>query len=86
MWWLSDLRFSPVYHVPCSRNAEQRIGFGTLTSINYAHDLKDGVLIVIHTYTGCDTVSAFADRGKLGALKLMRSEHCQEIFRDGAVM
>ena len=62
--------------MPCSRNAEQITAFGTSTSIRYAHDLKDGVhnyLIVIHTYTGCDTVSAFAGRGKLGAVKLTRS-------------
>ena len=36
----------------------------------------------MHAYTGCDTVSAFAGRGKLGALKLMRSEHWQEVFRE----
>ena len=39
-------------------------------------------LIGMHAYTGCDTVSAFAGRGKLGALKLMRSEHYQEVFRE----
>ena len=27
-------------------------------------------------------MSAFAGRGKLGALKLMRSEHFQEMFRE----
>ena len=27
-------------------------------------------------------MSAFPGRGKLGALKLVRSEHCQEIFRE----
>ncbi|KAJ8399834.1 hypothetical protein AAFF_G00405640 [Aldrovandia affinis] len=36
----------------------------------------------MHAYTGCDTLSAFAGRGKLRALKLiMRSEHFQEVFR-----
>ena len=39
-------------------------------------------LIGMHAYTGCDTVSAFAGRGKLGALKLMRAEHWQEVFRE----
>ena len=39
-------------------------------------------LIVIHAYTGFDTVSAVAGRGKLEALKLNRSEHCQEMFRE----
>ena len=49
------------------------------------HGLEDGVcnyLIGMHAYTGCDTVSAFAGRGKLGALKLLRSEHWQEMFRE----
>ena len=36
----------------------------------------------MQAYSGCDTVSAFAGRGKLGALKLMRSEHWQEVFRE----
>ena len=36
----------------------------------------------MHAFTRCDTVSAFARHGKLGALKLMRSEHCQEMFRE----
>ena len=42
----------------------------------FRHGLGDGVfnyLIGMHAYTGCDTVSAFAGRGKPGALKLMRS-------------
>lgn len=32
-------------------------------------------LVGLHAYTGCDTVSAFAGKGKLGALKLMKKEH-----------
>ena len=47
------------------------------------HGLGDGVcyyLIGMHAYTGCDTVRVFAGHGKLGALKLMRSEHCLEMF------
>ena len=49
------------------------------------HVLGYGVcnsLVGIHAYTGCDTVSAFAGRGKLTALKLIRSEICQEIFHE----
>ena len=47
------------------------------------HGLGDGVchsLIGMQAYTGCDTVSAFAGRGKLAPLKLSRSEHCQEML------
>lgn len=40
-------------------------------------------MIGLHTYTGCDTVSAFAGRGKLKALKLMmRSELFQKVFHE----
>ena len=39
-------------------------------------------LIGVYSDTGCDTVCAFAGRGKLGTLKLMSSEHCQEMFRE----
>ena len=49
------------------------------------HGLGDGVcdsLIGMPAYTVCETGSAFAGRGKLGALKQMRSEHCQEMFRE----
>ena len=49
------------------------------------HGLGDGVcyyLIGMHAYTGCDTVSVFAGRGKLGALPLMIPKHCRELFRE----
>ena len=37
----------------------------------------------MHAYTGCDTVSAFVGRGKMGALKLMKSETTyQEAFSE----
>lgn len=41
-------------------------------------------LIGMHAYTGCDTVSTFASKGKLGALKLLRSsKEVQETFELG---
>ena len=65
---------------------------GTKNRVRYLDIMKlwqrlgDGVcsaLIGLHTYTGCDTVSAFAGRGKLRALKLMmRSEVFQTVFRE----
>jgi len=37
----------------------------------------------LHTYTGCDTVSAFAGRGKVSALqKLEHEKSTQEVFSD----
>ena len=30
------LRSPPIYHAPCSRNAERRIGLGILTLLSYA--------------------------------------------------
>lgn len=38
-------------------------------------------LLGMHAFNGCDTVSAFAGRGKVGALKQMKSqEDCREAF------
>lgn len=63
---------------------------GTKTRVRYLdinklhQSLGDGIcnaLVGMHAFTGCDTVSAFAGRGKLRALKLItRSEHYQEVF------
>ena len=50
------------------------------------HSLGDSVcdtLVGMHAYTGYDTVSAFAGHGKMGALKLMKSEKTyQEAFSE----
>ena len=38
-------------------------------------------LVGLHAFTGCDTVSAFAGRGKLGALNVLRKDRIyQETF------
>jgi len=38
-------------------------------------------LPALHSFTGCDSVSAFAGKGKLGCLKIMRKEsEYQEMF------
>ena len=35
----------------------------------------------MHAYTGCDTVSAFAGRGKIGALRIVKEQRSfQEMF------
>ena len=40
-------------------------------------------LLGMHAFTGCDTVSAFAGRGKMGALKLLKSDKAyQEAFSE----
>ena len=56
-------------------------------SINkLVHSLGDSVCIALvgmHANTDCDTLSAFAGRGKMGALKLMKSEKTYlEAFSD----
>ena len=38
-------------------------------------------LIGYHSFTGCDTVSAFAGRGKLSALKLLKKGHLPRDFQ-----
>ena len=38
-------------------------------------------LLDLHSFTGCDTVSAFSGRGKLAALKLvMTNDHFRDAF------
>ena len=38
-------------------------------------------LLGMHAYTGCDTVSAFAGRGKIGALRIVKEQRSfQEMF------
>lgn len=55
-----------------------------ITSLRHA--LGGGVcdaLIGMHAFTGCDTVSAFAGRGKMTALKQMKSDKKkQEAFSE----
>ena len=79
------LAFSPDISCPLFQKCgtKNRVRYIDINKLR--HGLGDGVcnaLIGMHAYTGCDTVSAFAGHGKLGALKLMRSEHCQEMFRE----
>ena len=79
------LAFSPDIACPLFQKCgtKNRVRYIDINQLR--HGLGDGVCnsrIGMHAYTGCDTVSAFAGRGKLGALKLMRSEHCQEMFRE----
>ena len=68
----------PLYQKCGTKN---RVRYLDITKLRQG--LGDGVcnaLIGMHAYTGCDTVSAFTGRGKIGALKLIRSEHFQEVF------
>lgn len=71
----------PMYQKSGTQNQTTYIDIGKL-----ATSLGDGVwqaLVGLHAFTGYDTVSAFADRGKLGALKLLKgSEAFQEAFKD----
>ena len=39
-------------------------------------------LIGLHSYTGCDTVSAFAGKGKISALKTMITSESYELFSE----
>ena len=73
MCWFCALLSSPLYPLPCSRHVEQRIGLGTLTLTSYATAWQ---IVSAISWLGC------THRGKLGALKLMRSEHCREMFRE----
>ncbi|KAJ8384450.1 hypothetical protein AAFF_G00204710 [Aldrovandia affinis] len=62
---------------------KNRVRYLDITKLRQAlGDCVCNAVIGMYAYTGCDTLSAFAGRGKLRALKLiMRSEHFQEVFR-----
>ena len=64
------------------RGTQNRTRFVDITKLGAA--LGDKIcksLIGLHAFTGCDTVSAFHGRGKLGALKLLKKDTSfQETF------
>ncbi|KAJ8414129.1 hypothetical protein AAFF_G00067270 [Aldrovandia affinis] len=78
------MAFSANISCPLFQNCgtKNRVRYLDITKLRQAlGDCVCNALIGMHAYTGCDTLSAFAGRGKLRALKLiMRSEHFQEVF------
>ncbi|KAJ8404780.1 hypothetical protein AAFF_G00331670 [Aldrovandia affinis] len=79
------LAFSANISCPLFQNCgtKNRVRYLDMTKLRQAlGDCVCNAVIGMYAYTGCDTLSAFAGRGKLRALKLiMRSEHFQEVFR-----
>ncbi|KAJ8367500.1 hypothetical protein AAFF_G00317230 [Aldrovandia affinis] len=79
------LAFSADISCPLLQNCgtKNRVRYLDITKLRQAlGDCVCNAVIGMYAYTGCDTLSAFAGRGKLRALKLiMRSEHFQEVFR-----
>ena len=71
---------SPMFQKCGTENRTRYIDIGKL-----ANSLGDDVcqsLIGLHAFTGCDTVSAFAGRGKLAALKLLKkNDKHKKIFK-----
>ena len=63
---------------------EQRTKYVDISRI--AEVLGDGVcraLPALHAFTGCDSISSFAGKGKLAALKLVKGNvHFQELFQE----
>ena len=51
---------------------------GTQTRVRLGQNLCSS-LLGMHAYTGCDTVTAFAGRGKIGALRIVKE---QRSFQD----
>ncbi|KAJ8390648.1 hypothetical protein AAFF_G00102540 [Aldrovandia affinis] len=78
------LAFSADISCPLFQNCrtKNRVRYLDITKLRQAlGDCVCNAVIGMYAYTGCDTLSAFAGRGKLRALKLiMRSEHFQEVF------
>jgi len=84
MSWFRAYSFSK--HIPCPMYRK----CGTKNITRYLditklfHSLGGSVcdgLVGMHSFTGCDTVSAFAGRGKLSTFKLLKSDETyQEAF------
>lgn len=67
----------PVYQKCWTQNRTRFVDISKLAS-----SLGDSIcdsLIGLHAFTGCDTVSAFAGRGKLNALKMMRKNSSHQV-------
>ncbi len=69
-------------HIYQKRSKQNRVQFVDITKLasSIGNNICDS-LIGLHAFTGCDTVSAFAGRGKVSALKLMKKNTTfQETF------
>ena len=80
------LAFSPDISCPLFQKCgtKNRVRYLDITKLHQTlGDAVCNALIGMHAYTGCDTTSAFAGRGKIRALKLTTSEHFQfqEVFQ-----
>jgi len=73
------LHFRRTLPVPSTKDVGCSTEHGLPTSANWQAHL--GTASVTALFTGCDTVSAFASRGKLNALLMVRKDtSCQEAF------
>ena len=64
------------------RGTASRIRYISISKVSAAlgHDVCAS-LLGLHSFTGCNTVSAFSGRGKFAALKLlMTHDHFREVF------
>jgi len=67
-------------YVKCGTSTRTRYISITKVSAALGQKVCDS-LLGLHSFTGCDTVSAFSGRGKLAALKLLMSnDHFQDVF------
>ncbi|KAI8521965.1 hypothetical protein Bbelb_017190 [Branchiostoma belcheri] len=77
------IALSNTKQIPC--RVYQKTRRGLVDVDNLAQTIGEGVcraLPALHAFTGCDTVSAFAGRGKLGALKLVsKNEEHRNAFQ-----
>ena len=62
----------PIYQKCGTQNRTWFVDISKLASS--LGDAVSASLIGLHAFTGCDSVSAFAGRGKLNALKMVRSD------------
>jgi len=60
-------------YMKCGTKTRNRLVDIRKVADSIGHEVCEA-LIGLHSFTGCDTTSAFAGRGKLGALKILKSD------------
>ena len=69
-----------VYIRKCGTKSRERFVDVKKVTAAFGHDICSA-LPRVHSFTGCDTVGAFGEKGKVSALKLMqKTRQYQELF------
>ena len=76
-----NMDISAAIYQKCCTSTHTRYVDVSKVATTWSPDVCKG-LLVMHAFTGCDTISAFAGKGKVGELKLLqKSATTQEMFQ-----